>query len=179
MAITFNIETGDGSTDSTAYLSVEELKQYWDNIGYDYTSFTEDRLKQYINRSSKLIDNTYMKQFNGVKSKQEQSLEWPRIGAYYADGWYIGASVIPNELKNAVSEMVYAILVNTADVQPVDKSTTAVISESVKVDVIEESKKYSTAKVEGMTRDRVTAVDDALRRLLPRTGFSGGLPVRV
>jgi hypothetical protein len=179
MAIIFNVETGTAETDSTAYLTVDELKQYWDNIGYDYSSLTEDILKQYINRSSKIIDNSYMKQFTGVRTTQDQSMEWPRIGSYYADGWWIDSDTIPKELKNAVSEMVYAILINTADVQPVDKASTQIIAESVKVDVIEESKKYSTAKVEGMVRDKVTAVEDALKRLIPGVGTSSGLPVRL
>jgi hypothetical protein len=34
MAINFVVEDGTGLTTATAYLSLEELKQYWDNVGY-------------------------------------------------------------------------------------------------------------------------------------------------
>lgn len=179
MAINFIVETGEALSNATAYLTVEELQQYWDNIGYDYSTLTNDQIKQYINRCSKIIDNTYIKRFNGVRAKQQQSLEWPRIGAYYADGWWVDNNTIPVEIKNAVAEMVYGVAVNSANVQPVDKSTTAVTQESVKVDVISESKTYSTAKIEGMTRDKVTAVEDALKRLIPYAGTVNSLPVRV
>jgi hypothetical protein len=176
MAIQFVVETGTGLSDSTAYMAVDELKQYWDNIGYSYTSITDDSIMQYINRCSKIIDNIYIKDFRGVRLKQEQSLEWPRIGAYYADGWWISSSTIPQEIKNAVAEMVYAITADGASLQPIITTKNAIIEEFVKVDVIEERRKYAEPII---SKDRVTAVDDALKRLIPYVGSMGGLPIRI
>jgi hypothetical protein len=176
MAVNFVVEDGTGLTNSTTYCTVNFLKQYWDDFGYDYSSYTDTQLEQTMNRSTRIIDSTYRGRFPGVRYTREQSLEWPRVGAAYVDGNYINYNEIPIELQRAICEMVYGILTGEADLQPVVKATTEVVSEEIKVDVIEEKKVYSKSAVDGMVRDNVVAVEDVLDRLI---GYPGGLATGI
>jgi hypothetical protein len=145
-----------------------------------YASLTDDALRQYINRSTSILDNDYREDFPGVRNEREQALEWPRIGANYTDGWYIDNDLVPTEIKNATAELVYGIMVQSADTQPIIKTTGKVISEETTVDVITEKKTYSEALVTGVSRDIVTAVKQALSRIIPFANNSGGhLPIRT
>lgn len=178
MAIQFIVETGTAEADATAYLTIDELKQYWDNMGYSYSALPDTTIMQYINKSSKLLDSMFIQRYPGVRTSSDQGLEWPRLEAYYVDGWIIDYDVVPNEIKNATAEMVYAVS-QDASVQPIISKDGKVIEERVKIDVIEEQKKYASATVTGISRDKVTAVYDALKRLISNVSSTGGLPVRI
>lgn len=179
MAIQFVVETGDGLENATSYVSVEDMKQHWDNVGYSYVDLADDNIQQLLNRASTLLDNMFRKRYPGVRGSIEQALEWPRINAYYIDGWWIDYNQIPKELKTATSEMVYAILVQEAETQPIIKASGKIISEEVQVDVIKEKRTYASPTVVGVSRDKVLAVYDALSRLISNISNSGGLPIRT
>ena len=66
------------------------------------------------------------------------------------------------------------VLIEGAALQPVVKSEAKIIESEVKVDVISERKKYAEPYVEGYSRDRVLAVQDALYRLIKNAGGSVG-----
>lgn len=163
MTIEFVVEDGTGKSDATSYVSENDMKQYWHNIGYDYGSLSEDDIKRYLNRSSSLIDSKYLTYFPGVRSYEEQTLEWPRYGAMYIGGqWPIKDYEVPIEIRNATCEMAYVIS-NGYDVQPVLSSSGDIVEEEVEVDVIKERKVYKSSSIK--KRDVYTVVEDALARI--------------
>ena len=164
MAINFIVSDGTGLSTATSYLSVEDLKQYFEDFGYSYGTATDDNLKTYLNKATKVLDSAYIEDWvnNGYRKDTDQSLMWPRTGAVYIDGDLIDNDIIPPEIENATAEYVYAII-SGLTLQSTETSSGTVRTEAVKVDVIETSTTY----FEGSTtaRDSVTAVDDALSRI--------------
>lgn len=168
MAQQFKVEDGTGLTGANAYCNVAYLRQYWDNFGYDYSTISESQLMTYIIRSSHIVDSRYRSFFPGTKLLDAQAREWPREDSYYpVDKIEISSSIVPEEIKNAVCEMAFALNGGT-DLQPVNTSSDATYERDV-VDVIETERRYDNGR-KSTTVDRVTAVDDALSR------FTGGIP---
>jgi hypothetical protein len=162
MAIQFIVEDGNGLSTATSYITVAELKQYWDNVGYDYSELSTNELQQKINKATSIIDSEYLHQWPGYRSTDTQTLEWPRYAAYYVDGYAIAETIIPVELKNAVSEMVYA-MANGATLQPTITAPGVIEEQYVRVDVIQQRVKYSSTFLN--PKDTVYAVQDALARI--------------
>ena len=174
MAIQFEVEDGTGITTATSYMTVAELKQYWDNYGYDYSALSDSVLMQNLNKCTRVLDSTYNKKYPGYRNTSTQGLEWPRVEAYYIDGWFIGYGVVPQELKDGLAELVYGVLVEGGTLQPLFKSTEKLIETEVTVDVITEKKKYAEPYVNQNKRDKFTAVQDALYRLIPNVSNTVG-----
>lgn len=161
MTITFSSVIG-GDT-STSYNSIEELQQHWFNSGYDYSSLSDNDIIRYLNRSTSYIDNTYRTMFPGYRDSETQSLEWPRFGATYIDGHSISEDVVPTEVKRAVSELAY-LLHQGEDPEAIIQKQGKIISESVKVDVISESKRYEDGS--SFYNDIYQSVDNLLSRII-------------
>ena len=165
-SVTFVVEDGTGLSTATAYLSVDEIKQLWDNVGYSYGSITDMQFKQKINKATEVIEASYGALWPGYRYTETQSLGWPREDAVYIDLIEIDIDVVPPEVKKAVSEYVYASLIGGVVLQPNQAVTGTIVTESKKVDVIEISKKYSEYSSSSSVRTTVTAVKDALSRLI-------------
>jgi hypothetical protein len=160
MNVIFIIEDGTAKSDATSYVSVEDMKQYFFNVGYDYDSLTDDDIKRLLNKSTFYIDTNY--DFPGYRQTGTQSLTWPRSSAYYLDGYNIDESYIPPEIINAVCET--ANLINTgSDPFATISKDGKVIAESSAVDVIKESTKFEEGSV--LYSDVYVIVDSALYRL--------------
>ncbi|MDD4689071.1 MAG: hypothetical protein PHE51_04915 [Eubacteriales bacterium] len=121
MAIEFSVETGTASSTSTAYVTVAQFKQYWENRG---TSFSEaDSIIQgWINQATEYIDINY--QFEGEVVDDDQALEWPRNYAVNKLGIYIDNDVVPTEVKNATCYL--AAQAKTDDLNIVDDGVKSV-----------------------------------------------------
>jgi len=176
MAVIFQVEDGTGLTDSNSYVSIADMKQYWDNMGYDYSALTTDEMVQVLLiKHTRIIEGTYGAKYPGSRNSSEQALGWPRTGAKYLDGYTIESSVVPLEVVAAVCESAYAGTSGT-ELQPVD-SQENIESYSVTVDIITETTKYSTPT--GSKRPEVTAVKDALVRLIRFAKYGGTGIMRI
>lgn len=160
MSIQFIVEDGTGMATATSYVTLVEFQQYWENMGYDYSALTTNQIQVLLNKCSKVIDSKY--KWPGERASSEQGLDWPRVAAWYQDGWPISSLIVPPEVKYAVCEMAYAKNAGT-DMQPVVTPTGDLKSESVSVGPISESKTYGSSASD---RSRVTAVADALVRII-------------
>lgn len=162
MAVEFVVEDGSGVSAATSYLTVEALKQYWENQGYSYEDLTTTDIQRLLNKATSYIDNNYRKGFPGYRQYDNQTLEWPRTGAYYLDDYTINENTIPSEVKNAVGEASY--LLNTGEDLTASISKVGKIKKSrVKVDVIEEELEYTEGS--GLYSNIYTIIDDALSRI--------------
>jgi len=162
MDVTFILEDGSGKEDSTTYVDVSELKQYWYDVGYNYDALDDNSIKRLLNQSSRYVDNNYRKGFPGYRQYEVQKREWPRIGAYYIDNFIIPEDSVPPEIKFAVNEMAYLISIGENPNSLISKNG-KIIAESTAVDVIKESVEYE----EGSTlySDIYVSVDNALSRI--------------
>lgn len=179
MSVQFVLEDGTGLSNSTAYLSVAELKQYWDNVGYSYGSVTEMQLEQKINKATEVIEAAYGSLWPGYRYSETQALGWPRSDATYIDTTEIAEDVVPVEVKKATSEYVYASLIGGVNLQPNQEVTGTLLKESKKVDVIEVSKTYSEYSSSSSIRTTITAVKDALSRLIDSSSYGRFFNVQI
>ncbi len=99
MAIEFIVEDGSGKTDATSYADVLDFRQYWENRGVDYSTTTDDTIKAWLNLSTEYIDLNY--NFEGLKTDNDQALEWPRNGTTKKDECEIQDNEIPGEVIDA------------------------------------------------------------------------------
>lgn len=169
MAVTFIVEDGTGLETATSYLSVEDLKQYFEDFGYSYGTATDDNIKTYLNKSSKVLDSMFLEDFlkNGYRVESDQGLEWPRYSAVYVDGNIIDSDIVPPEIENATAELVYSII--SGDTLQNTVSADGIIKqEAVKVDDIETSNEYFEGS--SSVRDDITAVYDAMARIIGGSG---------
>ena len=142
MALVFVVEDGTGLSTATSFLSIADMKQYWDNMGYDYSSLESATIKQYLNLAAKALDGQYGSRWPGLRGTISQGLLWPRIGACYYDRSTISSSVVPDEVEDAIAELAYIISTGTA-VTAVNSNSSDVKRESVSVaGAISESKEY-------------------------------------
>lgn len=176
MAVNLIVEDGTGLSTSNSYLSLVDLKQYFDNFGYDYSTSTDDELSQYLIRSTRVIDSAYIDYWisNGTRKNEDQALMWPRIGAVYVDGYLVDNDSVPPEIENGTAEYVNAIISGDT-IQGTESSTGIKKSEAVKVDVIETKDEYFEGS--SSSRDSITAVDDALARLTGGTTNNNNLQI--
>ena len=165
MAIDIIIENGTGVENSNTYLSIDEFQDIADMLGHSYTGWSTDETMARLIRSTIILDSTYRNSYPGTRLKNEQGLEWPRRQAHYYDGGTINDDVVPKEVKYAQVEMVFALGNN---LQPVVNINGSIKEERVKVDVIEDQKKYNY--VNKFDRPMIYAVDDALSKI---TGGAG------
>ena len=166
----FIVEDGTGLSNSNSYLSVDKFKDYSDLYGYDYTGLSDTQIERYLMRGTIIIDSQFRSRFPGYRAVSGQALEFHRGDAYYVDGDMIDSESVPKEVENALVEMVYSL---NSGVNPQTNILPegALKEERVKVDVIEEQKKYATTSG-GPKRTIIVAVEDAMSRI---TGGIGSL----
>lgn len=102
--MSFVVEDGTGTVPTAnAYESLAEFKAYWDNVGFDYSSFADSLIQYSIVKATRYLELRFFTQWLGVRVSSDQPLAWPRAfvvddtGRNYVTG-------IPTRLKSAISE---------------------------------------------------------------------------
>ena len=171
MAIEFVVSDGTGLADATSYISVADMKQYWENLGYALGTLTDDEIEVLLNKSTRVLDNYYIRRWPGYRNSETQRLEWPRQSAYYIDGELIDEDEIPIEVKDALCELAY-ISNSGTDLQPtVDPNGVAIVTDD-RVSSLKTYREYYKGSIRADGRSRLTSVNDALARLFSITGMS-------
>jgi hypothetical protein len=106
MAFTF--DSTPASSVSNSYLSVQEADDYFGGrFGADkWSTFSNTQKQQLLVTSTKQLETAV---YGGRRSKQIQSLQWPRVGLIDGDGYTIVDTEIPKKLKEATCEMAFWI----------------------------------------------------------------------
>ena len=162
MALVFRPEDGTGLADSNAYISLERFKDLSDLLGFEYSALTAEQIESGLIRATMVLDANFLSRYPGDRAVTGQALEWPRSKAHYIDGEAIPSNVVPKEVELGTLEMFYLTLAGN-NPQPVIPAGGNLREERVRVDVIEEHKKYQVQS--GIQRDTFTAVEDALARI--------------
>lgn len=177
MAIEFTLETGEGIQNANSYVSTDEFRDISDAFGYVYSGFTETQIEIKLMRSAIILDADFRHRYPGTIVSGTQGLEWPRQNATYYDGTSILYTVVPKEVKYACVELVYLSFAGT-NLQPVLPSNGPLREERVKVDVIEEQKKYNASS--STSKDYLSIVEDHMSRITGGKAVFGRIPlVRV
>lgn len=161
MAIPFVVETGGGLPNSSSYLSLQEFKDFSDVFLKDYEEYLDEDLQKGLIQSTLFIDSYFLNRYPGSR-KSGQALEWPREKAFYFNKEEIADDVVPRELKLALMETFY-LFKSGVEIQPVLRGNGVVTEERVKVDVIEEHKRYNTSSTP--KRATFSVLEDAMARI--------------
>lgn len=116
MAVIFDTTIGGSSANS--YVAVAEADDYWATRIYKNTwdaATTTDKQNALI-FATRLLD-TWV-DWKGYITKEDQALRWPRYDVYTRDGWAIDSDVIPDDIKNATSELAGYLLQGDSTGQP-------------------------------------------------------------
>lgn len=94
-----------GGPNDDAYAVLVEIKARWDEIGFDYSSYTDSQIEQAARRATAWLDGEFGRRFPGAPlNGRSQSLCWPRTGAEDIDGNTIDGTTIPAEIERAMIE---------------------------------------------------------------------------
>lgn len=99
-----------GANNANSYVSLAESNAYFaSSFGKSSWSAVIDATKEIVLiEATRLLDQFF--DWNGeIDSSSTQSLRWPRIKAYDADGRVIDETIVPVLVKNATCELAYYI----------------------------------------------------------------------
>lgn len=156
---TIVVEDGTGKTNSNSYVSEADFGAYATDRGITVSGTAAVLLIQ-------AMDYIEQQPYKGIKGTDEQALQWPRYGVY-VDSYYVGETVIPQLLKDALCEVALGIDAGNNPLASVDRTT--------------KREKVGDIEVEYMdgARDQVylAAAENKLRKLVSNT--ASGLNVSI
>lgn len=130
MAIT--VETGAGVSGANSYVTTDDLRDFADLRGLSYPSDDAD-IEILLIKATDYLENL-RDRFKGVKTAAANPLQFPRADLYI-DGFSVGSTEIPQELKNAQIQL--ALDAQTVDLLPNELVSDKGDRKKEKVDVIE------------------------------------------
>jgi hypothetical protein len=94
-----------GAANANTYATLAEANAYNDSRLHvdDWTTATDEQKKAGLIDAARLIDASFV--WTGTAADGVQSLTWPRTGMLTRNGFPIAATVIPQQLKDAQSEL--------------------------------------------------------------------------
>ena len=83
----FVVETGVGLSNATSYSSVAAFKAYHEDTCVTLPAgHTNKKIQGWLIEATRYLDRRYRTVYIGIRRLGTQSLEFPRINAFYADG---------------------------------------------------------------------------------------------
>jgi hypothetical protein len=117
-----------------AYDSVANIDTYWSNrSNTDWTDLSTSKKESYIRQGTDWIDRNF--NFSGIRAASSQRLKWPRTSAEDLDGFVVGETDAPWQVKEATAIVADLFRQGTYDLEGIVTSDQAIVRE--KVDVIE------------------------------------------
>jgi len=125
MALTLIKEDGTGKADANAYANAADGDAYHEGHLYAtaWTSATADKKAAALVMASRLIDSLF--QFNGVRTKATQALQWPRedcpdpdANADIVGQRLVLSNVVPKAVADATCETARALIVEDRTANP-------------------------------------------------------------
>lgn len=156
MAIAFDTTIGGANT--TSYVSVSDSDDYWGTRIYKdaWDTATNTEKQNALMFASRLLD-TWI-DWKGRRTVENQGLRWPRYDVNDRDGWRLDSDIIPDDIKDATSELAGSLLVTDTTAQP-----DTVGFSRIKVDVLE-------LEIDKLDRDKYGALPDSVLALVEPYG---------
>jgi hypothetical protein len=125
MALTLIKEDGTGKVDANAYANTADGDAYHEGHLYAsaWTGATADKKAAALVMATRLIDSLF--QFNGVRTKATQALQWPRedcpdpdANADVVGQRFVLGDVVPKAIADAACETARALLIEDRTANP-------------------------------------------------------------
>jgi len=139
----FVVETGVGLPNATSYATVDAFKAYHEDTCEALPAGTTNRkIRGALIEATRYLDRRYRTVFIGIRRLVTQSLEFPRINAFYGDGRIV--ENVPPEIQDATHELAFRALTTVLAPDPSYDDSNRVVTEfDERVGPIREKKKFS------------------------------------
>ena len=100
------VEDGTGLANAESYISVADCDTIlvsWGRSSSAWVALDETTKEAQLRNSTMYIDSTYAGKWSGEVVNNTQSLSWPRLNAYKANGQSIPSDEVPSEVLRAAS----------------------------------------------------------------------------
>jgi len=100
------VEDGTGLANAESYISVvdcDALLIQWGRSSAAWLALTDAEKEGLLRNSTMFIDSEYAGRWSGCVVNNTQSLSWPRLNAYKANGQSIPSDEVPSEVLRAAS----------------------------------------------------------------------------
>lgn len=171
------VEDGTGTNPTAnSYGSVQEWKDFWTEVGYDFSAYADPDIEVALVRAARYIEVRFRNCFYGWMLEPEtQPLAFPRYGFCLPSG--VPVDGVPINLKKAQFEYAKRALPETAELMPdpADTDATGMVirRKSTEVGPIKKSLEYAGSGARQL--QRYPAADKWLEDFMP----SGGGVIRA
>lgn len=158
--MTLTVEDGTGLANADSYLSEANADTFLAALGWTaWAAATSPNKEIALRKATRFVDDAFGPQAKGVRIVDTMSLQWPRIGVYDRDGYYVATDAVPQQVKDSCA--LAAVLALSTELIPSSITAAAAIhSYRVKVDTIEEETVYG-----GSGDPQETIYPEILRRM--------------
>jgi hypothetical protein len=112
-----------GAADANSYADVDYYRAYWAARGFNTRQLaaTDAQIEAELIWTGRVFDASF--KWTGAAADDVQAMSWPRTGMLTRNGFPIAATVVPDGVKNAQSEMsgIYLVKDLTGDNSAVKK----------------------------------------------------------
>lgn len=128
----FTVEDGSGLTDANSYASVAFADSYHEGYGNPstWTSLSTYQKQDYLRQATRAADERYGMRWYGVRSTDDQALDWPRAYVVDRSGNEVSEDVVPVAVKNWTARAALMIASGYSLIAQVETSAT-IASESL------------------------------------------------
>ena len=155
----FVVEDGTGLSTANSYLSVANADTYHSNVtrSDDWSGATVAVKQNALIVATQYLDIRYQGRWRGYRASGTQALAWPRASVEDDDGYVLDSTALPQKLKDACAELALRVVLGD-DLLGTVTETGEVVSESVTVGPISESKSYAGGKPYGYEYPKLDAL---------------------
>ena len=155
----FVVETGSGLSTANSYLSVADADTYHSNVtrSSDWSAATAAVKQNALIVATQYLDIHYQGRWRGYRASGTQALAWPRASVEDDDGYWLDSASLPQRLKDACAELALRVVLGDNLLGTVTEAG-EVVSESVTVGPISESKSYAGGKPYGYEYPKLDAL---------------------
>lgn len=101
------VEDGTGRMDAESYASITEGDAYaLVHVNSAWSGADDAGKENALRLGTQYLDNVYRQRWQGTRYRELQTLTWPRVGVYDADG-YLVRLVVPTLVKSATIEAAF------------------------------------------------------------------------
>jgi len=107
----FIVETGEGLSNATSYVSVQEADDYINSFvvgGAEWLALTISEKEKSLMQATRFLDT--MMGWQGHLKEIKQSLAWPRVGVIDREGRLVPDDRVPAAIKDAQVELAVSSL---------------------------------------------------------------------
>lgn len=99
-----------GGSDSNSYATLAEANAYHETRLHNaaWTDASDATKEAALLWATRELDSNMC--WNGIRATEEQALDWPQYGQSDKDGYYIDSDIVPDQVKNAQSELAFLLI---------------------------------------------------------------------